>query len=131
MASGGSIESVSVTPAACTVRVHESPSARVPAGSTVYVVGPPAVVSAWSPEVEQDSANVPAATSTGSLKVTLSFASWLTPVAPAAGLLPVTVGAVSVGMPPHGVAGEALLAGAGGPATKSCALSSLSVQPPP
>src|SRR3954452_25127881 len=110
--------SVSVTPAAWTVRVQESPKAKSSVGSSVYVVGPPAVVSAWSPEVEHASANVPAATSTGSLKVTLGLASWLTPVASAAGLLPVTVGAVSVGMPPHGVAGEALLAGAGGPATK-------------
>jgi hypothetical protein len=38
--SGGSLLSWSLTPVAATVRVHDSVSARLVAGSTVKVVGP-------------------------------------------------------------------------------------------
>ncbi len=60
------------------------------------VVGPPDTVSAWAPLVAQVRAKAPAARSTGSVKVTVGLTSAATPVAPSAGVLDCTAGAVSV-----------------------------------
>ena len=50
-------------------------------------VGPPLSVNAWLPTTEQVMANAEAATETGSLKVTVTFAPPPTSVAPFAGVV--------------------------------------------
>jgi hypothetical protein len=73
--SGGSLLSWSLTPAAATVRVHDSVSARLVAGSTVKVVGPPVIVTATLPLIEQRSVMASGARVTGSVNVTVGLTS--------------------------------------------------------
>ena len=128
MVSGGSSPSWSVTWEANTVSVHDSPIARVLAGSSVNVVGPPVTVAATLPVVEQSRVNHDGPTSTGSLNVTRRFAVVGKSVAALAGTVLVTLGAASGAL--HGLSGEAVLRGVGAPAEKSELLLSVSVQPP-
>jgi hypothetical protein len=89
------------------------------------VVGPPVTASAWAPLAVHSSANADAAASTGSLNVISTSPSSGTSEAPSAGSLLATDGASSASgsVPP--------LRGAGGPAVKSLALSSVSTLPAP
>ena len=105
MLSGGSRRSWSATSAASTVTVHVSAVAKSVPGSIANVVGPPVAVAAWPPLVPHTA----------------------TPAAPLAGTVAVTEGAASLQFP----AGDAALRGAGGAATKSAELLSVSRQPPP
>src|SRR6476660_2118713 len=93
--SGGSMASWSVTAAAVTVRVQESPSAKSAEGSSVKVVGPPVTARVLAPEREHESANAPEVTSTGSEKVIVGLASTATPEAPSVGAVEDTLGATS------------------------------------
>ncbi len=95
IASGGSKVSWSVTCAANTVVVHASPAAKSALGLTVNVVGPPVTtVSATLrvPLVGQTIWNQFPPTSTGSVKVTVRFASAATPAAPPTGTVALTDG---------------------------------------
>ena len=96
MASGGSTTSWSVTAAPVTATLQVSPVARSTAGSSVKAVGPPETVAAWAPLVAQVRVRAPAARSTGSVNVTVGLTSAATPVAPSAGVVDWTAGAVSV-----------------------------------
>ena len=127
MLSGGSRRSWSATSAASTVTVHVSAFAKSVPGSIANVAGPPVAVAAWPPLVPHTTLNHVPATFTGSENVTLMLASTATPDAPLAGTVAVTEGAASLQFP----AGDAALRGAGGAATKSAELLSVSRQPPP
>src|SRR5207244_6958290 len=90
-------------------------------------VGPPAAVAVCIPLAAQAMANQPPLTLTGSAKVISTLASSATPDAPLAGAVEATAGARSVQLP----GADAVLRGAGAPATKSDKLLSLSTQPAP
>ena len=104
------------------VTVQVSLFAKSTLGLSVKVVGPPDSAAAWPPLVAQLIENHDPATVTGSENVieTLLVVAML--VAPSAGDVAVTVGAVS--------AAPTLLSGSGGPAVKSALLLSVSVAPP-
>jgi hypothetical protein len=123
---GGSFVSWSATLAANTVTVQDSLDAKFASRSSVNVVGPPVVVAACPSEAAQVIENHPAETLTASENVTLMFESKATPLAPAIGLVAVTLGATSE---MHERTGEAEFRGAGAVSAKSEALLSVSVQP--
>src|SRR5437763_9087545 len=126
MLSGGSCVSWSVTSAANTVTLHVSPVAKSVVGSSVKVTGPPETVALWLPLVAHEIEYQPSTAFTGSLKVIEMFESTATFVAPFAGVVLATVGAVS---PLQLKVGERRFRGVGAPATKSLALLSVSWQP--
>ncbi len=95
IASGGSLVSWSVTFAATTVTVQVSFATKSVSGSSVNVCGPPVTAALCEPLVPHESVNHEPVTSTFSLKVTDTFAVTETSVAPAAGVVLVTVGAAS------------------------------------
>ena len=80
----------------------------------------------WGPLELQEIEYQPSETLTGSLKLIVTFASRETPVAPAAGVLVATDGALS---PPQKNGSAVLLRGFGDPTLKSVAWLSVSVQP--
>src|SRR6476646_7990371 len=126
MLSGGSEVSWSATFAAKIVTLHDSPSAKSVSGSSVNVVGPPETAAVWVPLDAQEIENHEPETFTGSLKVTVIFASAATPPAPFDGEVEATAGAVSVG---QGWMVETVFRGDGAPAVKSLPLLSVSTQP--
>ena len=91
------------------------------------VVGPPVIVAATDPLIEQDSWNHEPLTFTGSLKVTDRLAPTGKSVAPSGGYVPATWGAASDAE--QELWGVAELRGVGVPAAKSDALLSVSAQP--
>jgi hypothetical protein len=93
--SGGSFVSWSLTFAATIVAVHVSAVTKSLSGSSVNVVGPPVAVAVCAPLVVQLSVYHEPVTLTGSLNVTVTFASTGTSEAPAAGDRPATDGASS------------------------------------
>src|SRR6185503_21345278 len=95
MVFGGSTVSTSATFAARTVTVHDSLAANRPAGSSVYVVGPPDDVAVCAPLVAHWIANQSPEIVTGSLKVIVMSLSRATPVAPACGDVVLIDGAAS------------------------------------
>src|SRR5919204_5033037 len=95
MLSGGSFVSWSVTFAAKTVTVHVSPWTKSLVGSSVKVVGPPLTVALWPSLVPHEIEYQLPVTSTGSLNVIETFELTATPVAPFAGVVLATPGAVS------------------------------------
>src|SRR5919199_5877368 len=97
MLSGGSFVSWSVTFAAKTVTVQVSPWTKSLVGSSVKVVGPPLTVALWPSLVPHEIEYQLPATSTGSLNVIEMFALTETSVAPLAGVVLATDGAVSLG----------------------------------
>src|SRR5262245_43256714 len=70
MVSGGSVMSRSVTWAATTVSVHDSPLAKSTSASTVNVVGPPLTETVCAADDEQVRVNDDVEACTGSLKMT-------------------------------------------------------------
>ncbi len=100
--SGGSFSSWSVTAAACTVAVQLSLRTKSSAGSSVNVVPSPLTVTAWSPLLVQASVNAPSAAFTGSENVISTSASSATSRSPAAGLVELTLGAVSASQKTRG-----------------------------
>jgi hypothetical protein len=102
IASGGSFVSVSVTSAACTVRMHEPPVGKSDVGSRVRDGPVPLTVSGWSVP-PQARVNAPAAVSTDSEKVTVRAADSETPEAPSPGVVAVRLGASSGGGGVHAV----------------------------
>src|SRR5215212_4967555 len=119
MVSGGSSASWSATLAATTVTVHDSLLAKSPVGSRVNVVGPPLVAAACEPLDAQLIVNQLPVTSTGSLKVIVTFEPTATPEAPADGVVDEIFGASS-----------AVPCGLGAPISKSAALLFVSWTPP-
>src|SRR5919109_783067 len=126
MLSGGSLVSWSVTFPANMVAVPVSLGAKSLSGSGVKVLGPPLVVAVCEPLTKQEIENQLPVTLTGSLNVTLTFASSATSLAPLAGERLATEGAVSAAQLR---VGERRLRGVGAPTVKSPALLSVSVQP--
>src|SRR5256885_5479245 len=114
---------VSVILDAKTVTVHVSAVAKLLAGSSEYVGGPPETVAECAPESPQPMANHGSVAITAWLNVIVMFASRATSPAPAPGEVDATPGAV------QRLRGEALLRGFGGPAAKSALFASLSVHP--
>src|ERR671937_302530 len=127
MLSGGSFVSWSVTLAAKTVTVQVSPWTKSALGSSVKVVGPPLTDAVWPSLVPHEIEYQLPVTSTGSVKVMEMFALTATSVAPFAGEVLATAGAVSL---PQIWVGVRVVRGAGAPATKSAPLLSVSWQPP-
>ena len=125
IAFGGSSASWSLTRAASTLSVHDSPSTKSCVGLSVKVVGPPLVVAACGPLTRHARLNQSAASPTGSLKTTVIDASSAASTDPLAGVTLMTTGAGS----PHRCTAAALLRGAGGATAKSAALLSASRQP--
>jgi hypothetical protein len=125
--SGGSMVSTSATPLAETVTVHASPAPKGAVGVIVKVVGPPETMTTWAPLVSHEIETAPLASVTGSSNPIVTTASVATPVAPSAGDVDTTDGALSDVQDCDAVAE---LRGEGAPATKSAAFESLSVQPP-
>ena len=99
--------------------------AKSGSGSMVNVVGPPVVVTVWSPVVAHATPMAPTPRFTGSLKVTVGERSGDTLTAPSAGTLDVTTGAGSPAVP-HTASGVAEFLGAGAAGSKSARLSSVS-----
>src|SRR5919204_4288498 len=126
MLSGGSFVSWSVTFAAKTVTVQVSPWTKSVPGWGVNVVGPPLTVALWPPLVPHEIEYQLPVTSTGSLNVIEMFALTATSVAPFAGVVLATDGAVSLGQVKTGLR---RVRGAGAPAVKSAPLLSVSWQP--
>ena len=93
--SGGSSASVSLTPWSSTVTVQVSPTAKSVTGSSVYAASAPESANAWAPLVAHEIENDAADTVTGSLNVMPTFAVVATAVAPAAGVVLATDGALS------------------------------------
>ena len=94
IASGGSCVSWSVTFAATMVTLQLSPEAKSAEGSSVNVLGPPLTVAVRGPLAHAMPYQL-GDTFTGSEKVTVMFEPTPTPVAPAAGTVVVTDGAIS------------------------------------
>src|SRR5262245_45391783 len=113
--------SASVTPAALITTVQDSEFAKLMAGVSVYVVGPPLATAATAPLVVQVIEYQVPVVVTGSLNVTLMMALVATPEAPLAGTVVVTLGGVLT-TTPQGAAGDAVLRGVGVPTTKSALL---------
>src|SRR3954470_10994701 len=95
MLSGGSSASMSATCPALTVTVHVSFTPKLTSGSSVYVCGPPLCVAVWEPVEAHEIEYQPAAAFTGSLNVIETFVPAGTSVAPFAGVVADTDGAVS------------------------------------
>src|ERR1051326_1701552 len=97
MLSGGSFASASVTPAARTVTVQVSPCVKSTVGSSVNVaLGLELVENVCAPEVAQLMVKLAPLAFTGSLKLTVTFVAAPTLVAPFAGVVELTLGAVSM-----------------------------------
>src|ERR687891_1829378 len=126
MLSGGSSASWSDTCAADTVTVHVSAKAKSASGLSVNDVGPPVASAVCTPLAPHEIEYQLPVTSTGSLKVIVMFASRATPVAPLAGVLLATEGAVSASQT---CGSTVLLRGLGAPTLKSALLLSVSAQP--
>src|SRR6187455_2946064 len=92
MVSGGSFASVSLTFAAKTVTVQLSPFAKFESGLSVKDCGPPETAAVCAPEVAHEIVNQLPVTFTSSLKVSETFASTATSVAPFAGVVACTDG---------------------------------------
>src|SRR5687768_12116170 len=95
MLSGGSSVSWSVTWLAKTVAVQAWPPAKSASGSSVKVVGPPLATAVWAPLELHAIENQLPVTSTGSLKVIVTFEPSGTLKAPSVGFVEETVGAGS------------------------------------
>src|SRR5919109_2590909 len=119
MLSGGSLVSWSVTFPANMVAVHVSLGAKSLSGFSVKVLAPPLVVAVCEPLTKQEIENQLPATLTGSLNVTLTFASSATSLAPLAGERLATEGAVSAAQLRGG---ERRVGGRGAPTVKVPAL---------
>src|SRR5262245_16506225 len=97
MLSGGSFASWSATRLATIVTVHSSLKPKSAVGSSVKVVGPPLTEAVCEPLLAQEIVYQLPDTLTASLNVTLTFELSGTPVAPFAGFVLLTLGAVSAG----------------------------------
>src|SRR5919201_53054 len=126
MLSGGSFVSWSVTFAAKTVTVQVSPWTKSVPGSRVNVVGPPLTVALCPSLVPHEIEYQLPVTSTGSLNVIETFELTGTSVAPFAGVVLATPGAVSAVQLKVGLR---RLRGFGAPTAKSAELLSVSVHP--
>src|SRR5437773_4107556 len=124
---GGSFASWSSTFAATTVTVHDSLGAKFASGSSVKMVGPPAVGAACPRDTPQVIENQPTETFTGSENVKVMLESSETPLAPAMGLVAVMLGATSA---VQMLKADDVFRGTGVPAVKSAPLLSVSMQPP-
>jgi hypothetical protein len=127
--SGGSIRSTSWTPASSIVTVQLSFEAKSASGSSVYVVGPPVTVAVCRPDVLHEIVCHGSTTVTGSLNVTVMLLSPATSLAPFAGLVLDTEGALSA-TTSQKCRKDNEFRGAGVAALKSAPLLSVSVQPP-
>src|SRR5947208_3064560 len=97
MLSGGSTESVSLIPLASTVTVQLVPSGKSAVGSSVIVQVPePLTPKASDEPLGHSIVNELVLAFTGSLNETVTLVLGFTSVAPPAGLVLVTVGALSV-----------------------------------
>src|SRR5688572_28551776 len=96
MLSGGSLPSLSLTPAARTVTVHVSLLRKSTSGLTVQLVGPPLTATVCAPEVAQEIVTDALVMVTGSLKVRLMSVFVATCVAPFVGVFAMTLGAASI-----------------------------------
>src|SRR5436190_9964275 len=95
MLSGGSFVSLSLTCAASTVMVHDSPAGKATFELSVQDVGPPLSANVCEPEVPQEIVNDEAVTLTRSLNVTVRAVSGCANE-PFVGVVAVTVGAASM-----------------------------------